>query len=210
MYSPTLGKFLTRDPLAQNGEPDILYGDIWFANRLRMIRNLYNYVDNSPVNLVDPSGLDTAPSKPKAEEFYVCRRLVEIGGIAEKCGCQHTAIYGDQSGEVYDGWFGPVKPKNDGLPKGKHWKCIKLFMIDFIVVGFTTVPKLIDWGPKAGKSCTDATSADVLACLQAKPKPPGKPGILKNCQTDVRDAMEGCCLAGFTPLTITPPNPLDL
>jgi RHS repeat-associated protein len=59
MYSPPLGRFLSRDPLPQNGEPEILYDNDWFGDRLTMMRNLYGYVDNNPVKNLDPSGLHT-------------------------------------------------------------------------------------------------------------------------------------------------------
>ena len=57
MYSPPLGRFLSRDPLPLNGQPDILTDGDWFGDRLTMMRNLYAYVDNKPLGFVDPSGL---------------------------------------------------------------------------------------------------------------------------------------------------------
>jgi len=68
------------------------------------------------------------------------------------------------------------------------------------------------WGPKAGKSCKGATSADILACLQSKPRPTFDPGPANNCQTDVVYAASGCCLCtSFQPASIgaiyVPPFP---
>jgi len=60
------------------------------------------------------------------------------------------------------------------------------------------------WGPKKGKSCKNATAEDIRSCLQAKPKPPGKPGAISNCQTDCYNAASGCCLGGFNPATALP------
>lgn len=57
MYSPPLGRFLSRDPLPLNGEPDVLTDGDWFGDRLTMMKNLYGYVENNPVRSVDPSGL---------------------------------------------------------------------------------------------------------------------------------------------------------
>jgi len=57
MYHAELGQFITRDPLPQQGEPDVLYDNNWFGEWLDMMRNLYGYTNNSPVNRVDPLGL---------------------------------------------------------------------------------------------------------------------------------------------------------
>ena len=56
MYSPPLGRFLSRDPLPLNGEPDVLTDGDWFGDRLTMMKNLYAYVDNKPLGHTDPSG----------------------------------------------------------------------------------------------------------------------------------------------------------
>lgn len=58
MYSPPLGRFLSRDPLPLNGEPDVLTDGDWFGDRLTMMKHLYGYVDNNPLGFVDPSGLE--------------------------------------------------------------------------------------------------------------------------------------------------------
>ena len=57
MYSPTLGSFLSRDPLPQAGVPEILSDNNWFGHRLTMMRNLYGYGDPNPMIVVDPSGM---------------------------------------------------------------------------------------------------------------------------------------------------------
>ncbi len=56
MYSPQLGRFLSQDPLVA-GQPDVLFDNNEFGDRLTMMRNLYGYADNNPVNYTDPSGL---------------------------------------------------------------------------------------------------------------------------------------------------------
>ncbi len=58
MYEPTLGRFLSRDPIAEN-VAEILYP---FPGLGQIPSNLYVYVGNRPVTLSDPSGLD--PKKP--------------------------------------------------------------------------------------------------------------------------------------------------
>jgi RHS repeat-associated protein len=55
MYAPQLGRFASQDPLA--ADPTLLYDNNWFGDRLTLMRNLYGYTTNNPVNWVDPSGL---------------------------------------------------------------------------------------------------------------------------------------------------------
>jgi hypothetical protein len=74
MFSPPLGRFLSRDPLPRVGEPDVFYDNNWFGRGLTQMRmrfgggiatvaryetasNRYVYCRNSPTGLVDPRGL---------------------------------------------------------------------------------------------------------------------------------------------------------
>jgi hypothetical protein len=67
MYQPTLGRFLSRDPLSENGV-DVLTDTGFYSHRLTAMRdnpwyyggnweNPYVYGKNNPVKLVDASGL---------------------------------------------------------------------------------------------------------------------------------------------------------
>lgn len=128
-------------------------------------------------------------------------------------------IYGDESGLIYEGWGGGRAPVKGGgkVPSGPGWKCYPLKPATTVIPIISPVPvppivreKKISWGPANGKSCKDATAADILACLRGKPRPTGEPGIVQNCQTDCFEAAEGCCLTGFMPATILPPPRLLL
>jgi uncharacterized protein RhaS with RHS repeats len=51
-YDPTVGRWLSEDPIGFEGEDP----------------NLYRYVGNSPTNFTDPSGLQAAPRKPPSSK----------------------------------------------------------------------------------------------------------------------------------------------
>lgn len=147
-------------------------------------------------------------SKPRRldQDFYVCRRLVDVEGIARKCGCQHTDIYGSVSGELYQGWYGPIPPGKIPIPlQDPKWKCVLLSFSDTMILPYGNLwPRTFQWGTKAGQPCEGATGSDIVNCLQAKPKRIGDPGILENCQTDVQFAVQGCCLSGWVGVSALP------
>src|SRR5260370_17965020 len=163
-------------------------------------------------------GPDPNDPSPNNQSFYVCSRPTELGNSTDKCAC-HVDIYGSFSGEIYVGWRGGIAdPKNSGLPTDPKWNCrrLKNKLTDPIRAGMVIIqkPSTFQWGPNAGQSCKGATPASKLACIQAKkaPKSPGavdppNAGPINNCQTDVFDAIEGCCLTGFIPLALTPGPP---
>lgn len=62
MYQPTLGRFLSQDPLGPDGV-DVLFDNNAYGAALDRMRNLYGYCGNNPMNCVDPSGLVPFPMR---------------------------------------------------------------------------------------------------------------------------------------------------
>jgi hypothetical protein len=101
MYQPTLGRFLSRDPLSENGV-DVLTDNGFYSNRLAAMsadpwfyggnwENAYVYARNSPLRWVDPSGLvcqlaPCAQGEPaeclSRAGFKACRQASDCGNVA--------------------------------------------------------------------------------------------------------------------------------
>jgi hypothetical protein len=97
----------------------------------------------------------------------------------------------------------------DAASHGKGWRCNELkpqkYYFD-INARFYPFTRRMRWGPSAGKNCENVNALDILACLRSKPPFTGDPETpeFSNCQTDVRDAAQGCCLEPPPALTILP------
>jgi len=155
-------------------------------------------------------------TKGGRDTFYICWRDVRCEGspcqrLAAFCKCDHVAIYSKQLGLIRGG-FGDVRPP--GLPKkrvptGPEWTCKELSFADrpggWIdkCLGLTdSLADELHWGKEKGEKCTKATDAGIADCLRSKKKPPQKtPSMFSNCQTDLENALEGCCLRGYHALT---------
>jgi hypothetical protein len=107
MYQPTLGRFLSRDPLAGSGV-DVLTDTGFYSDRLAAMSadpwfyggnwdNPYVYAANNPVRFVDPSGFNSqsagagcpcAGCSPSAYTKYIEQFLAAVKStwIANICG----------------------------------------------------------------------------------------------------------------------------
>lgn len=107
MYCSTIGQFLQRDPLPEDGAPLVGYSDRtvtslmarWRASEGRGSRNKYEYAASDPVDHVDPLGL---------KEEKTCYIILYAGHF----------LPGNQVDEV-DRLLGDLKRKHPkGLPCG--------------------------------------------------------------------------------------------
>jgi len=196
-YNPSTGRWLSRDPIAEKGGP-----------------NLYGMVRNSPVNQWDLLGLagESLPIEPylagynltmmqpifvypekKQQDcssgFCVVGDTIQTwyGGAFEMLGIEHVDItYNGQV--IYVGRGGAASRLNAEYKKTR-----------------SSYPQsrrsdgTMRFGDKAGcLKCKDATDADILNCLRKRP-----PSAGRNCQGDVQDATGDCCLSGFRTFTST-------
>ena len=60
----------------------------------------------------------------------------------------------------------------------------------------------LKFGTAAGKPCLQATIADIRSCIDNRP-PPRAPysAVFNNCQHDIQQTCNDCCLHGFDPIT---------
>ena len=65
MYEPKLARFMSRDPLPENG-PDIFYPVPDMRRYYKAYSEPYVHSQNDPINRIDPSELQAAPPAPPA------------------------------------------------------------------------------------------------------------------------------------------------
>ena len=132
-------------------------------------------------------------------KFYLMQSEVPVetaGGECQQC-CStclggHWDLVSSCDGMVWSGMVGPV---------GRYWTMDPHLPINRDVLYYKTCGKTNNWsglkwgrsGVK-GKSCASASYSDILDCIRSKPgfSPPWS--WLNNCQTDVQQAISGCCL----------------
>lgn len=157
--------------------------------------NLYAYVVNNPTNLIDPSGLQAAKGKPVAKpcQFFVVAGAVRGDDLPDKaarsCKCYHRDLASTCDGVLRVGFGGEPDRIGKPGPKDMGRKDTPLTRANDGTLGA---------GSGKGKNCADATYAEISDCIRNRPKPKGKYNpVANNCQMDVRDTVEDCCLTGY-------------
>ena len=208
MFHPVLGRFLSRDPLPTDGETVLMgtgidrinsMADEWDEPTNGERINLYAYVENNPTNYVDPSGLKHGSpggrSKPRIGPpcmFFV--RKTDLRGSAvsdvclRTCGVMHFDLASTCDGVLRVG-VGGERDRMVGGPLGMGSNDIGLKRSN-------TGNMWGRAGDGTGKSCKDATNADIANCVNNRP-PKGPGGkVTNNCRDDVTDTANACCLTG--------------
>lgn len=186
MYQPTLGRFLSRDPLSPDGV-DVLYDDNnWFGAALDRMRNLYGYCADNPLKFVDPSGWQAEEAGDSPIEFdwesnwlpCVCAFKGRTGKLFIACSCKglpmwviseegHVKAFTPKCGEWYDAdgfvLYGQVF-KIDGST------CVTLRCTSSQVGGITIVV------PSSSECCVNT----LAACLGKKCPYPVPTGTFGN------------------------------
>lgn len=80
-YDPNLGRWLSKDPIGLRGG-----------------LNLYGYVNDDPLNGIDPDGLMRDPSLPLPLGPLLCMKFTPAGSKAREYCCKKTCE------EAFEGW----------------------------------------------------------------------------------------------------------
>jgi RHS repeat-associated protein len=185
MYQPTVGRFLSIDPLSADGV-DVIPNTGWFGERLDAMReqygagfradgNLYRYCANNPVRFVDPSGLQEKLPPPEIAgiQVDVCVRPIRgrrVGG--------HVYILVGTPGAPKDVWSfsgGPLDP--DPKCKGLTGKQLQ--------AAFVPYARSLDYPKKdeiGGRACKHYFLPAVLLSKA------------KECLNEVLKFLNNCCI----------------
>jgi len=109
-YDPTIGRWLSRDPL-KNTEFEQGY-------------NLYIYAVNDPVNRTDPSGLSPHPVPDPLEDLSACMSRVPFGNIKGLFCCMFpTLCEGPKPGSAGPGGGGPSTEECNQIRRNAIKEC---------------------------------------------------------------------------------------
>ncbi|MFA7054482.1 MAG: RHS repeat-associated core domain-containing protein [Kiritimatiellia bacterium] len=187
-YDPDMGRFLSRDPIGEQGG-----------------LNLYGFAGNDPVNRWDVLGkyvwspwpgtgpwYDTNMSEPTSPTYATIpdkgfavigeevNPMAPASEILNQCGAYHVDI--TYNGKViYVGVRGGEDRYN---PRSSR-------LVEAVYHLQKRRSGSLNFGQKKLK-CKCARDADIISCLSERP-----PNYSMNCQGDVQEATDDCCLTGF-------------
>ena len=184
-YDAKLGRWLSRDHIGEGGG-----------------ENLYFIVNNNTISVVDKLGKQGGRTR-----FAVGSNPVKGNGVDERVAralhFDHVDLFEitmengkEEKVKLRYGFYGPeekLKPTNDDynltyLSQRKDGR--------------------LRWGEGKGKKCDCATEDDIKSCILKAPRiKVKKAGMSANCHTDIFYITIGCCLKGFSPLSLTPLAP---
>ena len=192
MYSAENGRFVSRDPIG-------------YADSL----GLYQYVSSMPLDNTDPTGNymgghgginPTAPSSQKnCVQFFVGYSPTQPSGnpsedaCAKVSGAKHVSICTTDCKKpgVSTAHHGRGGTTRCGMPGSKYCELTP-----------STTGSL---GDGSGKSCANATPAEIAACVANVPDKPGPfNGLTNNCHQDIRNRASKCCLSYANCITKMP------
>lgn len=123
-----------------------------------------------------------------ADGFYLALDIADTDK-GRRCRCQHTDIVRvhDGAGREIRVGFGGGSRASQGRRNPRKG--------DVLLVRCSDPIRRLQFG--SGARCSDATDAEIEECVTIRPKPTSDYNIaFNNCQTDVADTLEDCCLCG--------------
>ena len=197
-YSPTLGRWLSRDPIGEQGG-EVLYGFVGNDCQKRFDVD-GRFIPGSGGNpcpkcggwiapLGPPHVCQVSPAKPPKypKGFAICQRDINptdwMDDLANKCGGQHCYVqHIDERGNLWGYGFyqgGVVQEKAFNPSRCKT--C-------------TRSTSVLQHGGSAGKLGTDATDEEVKDCIKNVPPARAYHWTSYNCKAWAQEAAKKCAL----------------
>ena len=182
-YNPTTGRWLSRDPLEEKGA-----------------LNLFGFCQNDPVLIIDKDGREIGSICSVCGQYYVgthvCPTPLEtptgfsvvgtdisreiVGAMLQAIGVDHVDIT----------FNGRVVYNGNGGAAGRYGA---LYLTTNHTYPLSIRSQgVMQYGCMARCPCRGASEDDVLSCISHRPHTSGG-----NCQGDVQQAVNDCCLSGF-------------